>query len=208
MGKVRKHKLKKESLAVVKGAKEGRRKKFWSIVIAVIMIGSVAGLFTFSQNSGTEQTYGTYDFFFRDNLWHIKGDLKDIPFVFLPQEVQHINADRNIIQVIKGVQAIVISYNPNTNTSEGSALAQFVLASFFNEFTDAQAFTATTVKTNFTLPVFTCANATAQLPVISLEESNRTRVTVEGNCLRVESTTAQNFVAISEKIKYLYLGVI
>jgi len=204
MGKVRKHKLKKETHIKKDSSRADTRKKVWSILIAVVMIGSVAGFISFSGNSPSLE-YNGFDILQKCDLYYLKGDTK--PFYLHPQQIAYVTVDPEVINLLKGAVQVIPSYDLEGNNTQAMALAQFSLINFFTAEGKSSG-SAALNENNFGIPILNCDNSTIYTPIIEIRKGNSSTVSLEGDCIVLEGRTDRDFVAAAEKVKYSLLGII
>ncbi len=192
--------------------KQKQKKQTLSIIIVLLMVASMFGIWASTQSANSNLKYNDWKFKIGPNpnnpdqqVAITKVNDKEVYFYSLPQDALNIATEGNISAVLKGAQYIIISSNPEEQTAPYYDLIRYELS----QFSTKQIYGATTIETTkTTLPVLTCANATATNPVIELTTANNeTKIIAENNCIKVESTI-QDFQMARDRLLYSILGII
>ena len=65
-----------------------------------------------------------------------------------------------------------------------------------------------TENNTFNLPIITCNNSTANVPVIYFKQGNSTKIYLDNDCIVAEALTGADFIKSKDKILYSVLGVL
>lgn len=173
--------------------------------IVLIMITSVLGYMWGS--SRTKLNYNGYNFYQQENnQFMLRVNDKKIIFNYYPSELEWINATAGISELFS-TPMVYITYEPNSTYAEAFAEAQFNLARILDEVKSVYAQNAFTSETDYDIPVIACSNATALIPVIRFEKTNKTGILKEGACVRVGGEKRQEILMAHERLAYIILGV-
>lgn len=194
-----------------KPEKKSKAGMYLAIFIAVVMIGGVGGIILGNQDNDSEFTYGKYSFSSKNNEWMTKIDKKEISFYFMPQEVEHLDVSGAASQLLKKSAGIIITYNPNINSTEKLQAIDIFKFKFEKTMSDKnkQIGFAVTETTNLTgFPAITCSNSSFTFPVMSIEYSNETKAELINECIVISAENEKTLLAIMENLRYRLYGVI
>src|SRR3989338_3244878 len=189
--------------------KEKKEGKKWGLIlfIVLIMIGTSFSFifFGFSPQSEVAKYNGIkFSKNPSQNIWIAKINGNDAAFSFLPNEVENIpikGAER-----LKGRLEIDVTYDLNSTYREVIALSQHQMGLTLNAYNIyvRKGFTA---NNSFSLPVITCGNSTAKVPVIYFRHGNSTGIH-ENGCIIAEASSNADFIRLKDRILYGILGVL
>ena len=137
-------------------------------MIVFIMIGTSFSfiLFGFSPSSEIVK-YNGINFVKSpsQNIWVARINGKDAAFSFLPDEVKDIESAGDLAAKLQNKLEIDATYDLNSTNKEAIALAQHQLGLTLNAYNVyfRKGFTA---NNTFSLPIITCSDSTANVPVI------------------------------------------
>jgi len=185
--------------------------KLWmSIFIAATMILSVFGIIIGSSGDTTTVRYN--DFKFSQDPQYgfyttkINGDT--VPFYSLPTESVYFNLSDEVMVGLRSSVFIVTTFDPDlANTSlQHIELARFDLAQYMK---GKQVYNAVldSAAGYESLPILSCDNASATMPVVTFNISETRGIVSSGNCIYLNGKGA-DFLFFRDLILYKYLGVI
>jgi len=177
-----------------------QKKQVLGAFIIVTMVFSVVGL-TFVGDT-TANRYNGYVFTQTTRGWQVELYGKQQEYLFFPQNLEQIPLP-DLASTLGSKKAIVVTYNPDSDIAETFADYQYTYEQQINP--AIYIIRATTNQT--TLPLYTCANATDTMPVISFEEQENSSITQIGNCLVVAAFDAYGFAQEAERLLYAVNGV-
>jgi len=187
-------------------AKVDKRKRAISIFIALIMILSALGVYL--GNSSTSINYKEIKFnILEDNRYSTKINKNTFIFDYSPYVVETIAINSDIIQRIKNSVQVDFTSDPQSEFKESIALSQFEIAKVLS-LDNIFARTGFISKNDYNLPIITCDNSTASIPVVLFMKSNETKVYNQDYCIIVSASSNPDMVALKDRIIYGYLGVI
>lgn len=197
---------------VRKQADEARKKKIMSIVLAFLMIISLAGIFFGQQGLSQNNQFEYGDYEFESTVDQTSGQLffvteindQEIPFYTLPQDAYRLVVTGNLQSFMNQAQVVVFSTDGNQSFAPVVDEIRFGLDVYANKFT------ATSTLEEIpgsTLPVLSCANATTTQAVIELEFGNRTQIQVQENGCAVMSVRQIDLPLFRDLLLYTALGV-
>ncbi len=182
-----------------------RNKKILSIGIVIIMVASVLGAF-FGTDATPKQKYNGITF--KQNAQGVTATINDqkYAFTFFPQQVEGIPTDAAIVPLLAS-PVLFVTYNPAAAANETMARVQYYISELFPARFDTFVSLGVSEPTAFVFPIITCANATSSQPVLFLDESNQTQISVEGSCIRATAANDEDLLRIADKLVLLRLGV-
>lgn len=187
-----------------------RRVMFFGIfMIAVMLFSTFAYYMTTTPGTENQLEYGDYEFSYRD-LGGGAGVLvaevggQEVEFQNLPVQVGFLQVDPQAIVLLQNANQVALSTSTNLSQENASiidyARLQLTLAmpKAFNAMSEADA--------RYALPVFTCADATQQLPVLLLVPGNESSVTVEGSCIILQGQD-RSLLQLKDRLIFEYYGI-
>ncbi|MBU0757005.1 MAG: hypothetical protein KKF44_02990 [Nanoarchaeota archaeon] len=201
-----------------KQAREKRNKLFLSIVTIMFLTISLGGVVLYN-NNGTNDNYVTLTLSGKDyrftrfiddygqNKYSVDVDNTLITAYYLPTEVDNIKIDREIIAKIKDTSYFFFTFDPY---EEDLSYIEFLRFDLTNNFQKQGKFLASGVtqeSTTYPFPIINCENATQFSPVIIFSNSNITSVSMDNNCIHIDSR-ATGFIKVRDKIIYSLYGLI
>lgn len=129
-----------------------------------------------------------------------------IAFNYFPSELEWINVSRQIKSLLS-TPMVYLTSNPNSTYAETIAQLQFSFAQLLDETRGIYVQNAFTAETEYGIPVVTCENATSSVPVIMIEKSNSTEITLDQNCIVVNAKDRQEMFMAYERLLYSIFGV-
>lgn len=189
--------------------KRKKRSRFWmGVFIIVIMVFSTLGFiatYYAPQNPGNQEgQQGAYDFSYevRDNRVFVRHDGEEVPFYSLPQGV---SVPDEASRLLSGAQGVFVAFN----ASDEQNLPYVELARWdFSQYLDVPTSGALLSESEqYDFPVVTCADASAQHPVVRFVNASRTGVSVDGSCVTLSGSEVGLLYA-RDALLYSYLGLV
>lgn len=188
-----------------------KEKKNWALIIFLvfIMIGTSFSFIFFGFSPSSEIVKYKGIKFSKNpsqNIWIAKINEKDAAFSFLPDEVKDIRSTENLAARLQNKLEIDATYDLNSTNKEAIALAQHQLGLTLNSYNIyvRKGFTA---NNTFNLPIITCNDSTANVPVIYFRHGNSTEINGNG-CIIAEARSNADFIRVKDRILYAILGVL
>ena len=104
---------------------------------------------------------------------------------------------------------MTFSPKEESDVLSGIDLARFELAGDLGKYFNMAVQQAAALNTTlYSLPVITCANATATQPVMQFSSGNETKISLQGSCVIVEALSGEEFTMMKDRILYGMFGVI
>ena len=183
--------------------------KFMIYFIAFIMIASTIGFMYGSDtvNANTVVKESGYKFVRKGAFWSTFIDKKEALFSRLPSEVSSVSMPAGVADKLKGTLEIDFTYDINDTNSKEIAEAFYYLGKSLNFNFNKYARAGLTENSTFNVPIITCEDATAAVPVMLFRAGNGTRIFVEGECIIGEGEQYA-FHAIKDRILYEMFGIL
>ncbi|MFC1752657.1 hypothetical protein ACFL96_04600 [Thermoproteota archaeon] len=223
MAKLKKHKLSKKVHIREKKKKRLSKEMLITILIAGVMILSVFGIM-FSSYSDQQQkeTYGDYDFSSTADGWMTKLDDQKLYFTYSPSQLDALNVSSLVLSRLEA-PVIIITFDPNSEQIDQIEAARLKLAQDLTiHFNKALMYGVTDENDLYNLTKYTCANATARIPIIELRAVDETKIPeselnqtqevgtnihLEGSCVVIASRE-RDWLGITERLIYGMFGII
>ncbi len=174
------------------------------IFISFIMVTSVIGfIWSGSQNI----RYGKFSFEQIGNGYATTIQGKEILFNYLPQEVEKIQIDPEIINRLANTPQIDSTSYVNDTNKEAIALAQYDLTQIMEPTLNIYLRQGFTTNSSYNLPVIDC-DVSTRIPILYFKTSNQTKVSSEESCIIIESEDAVDVLRVKDRLLYSLLGVI
>ncbi len=198
---------------VQKRNREAEKKKRMQVGISIffvfLMVFSVMGIYVSQQQNSSldEFNYNEYSFEVIEETpgqyalsTLINGQEKI--FYALPQDTLTISTTGNVTEVIGSTGYVALAHNISPELIPLVDLMRFDFDRY------AQTLTVDVpLYSNTTPEGVSCLNATPEVPVITLVESDETQIVVEGYCVQIESQPTDLYL-IRDRLLYSLLGVI
>lgn len=185
------------------------KKNWWLIIFLVfIMIGTSFSFIFFGYSPSNEAVKYNGIKFVKNplqNIWVAKINGKEAAFSFLPNEVEDISSKESFARLQNKLE-IDATYDLNSTNKEAIALAQHQLGLTLANYNIylRKGFTS---NNSFNMPIITCNNSTANVPVIYFKHTNSTQIYVNG-CIIAEAQSNADFIRVKDRILYGILGVL
>ena len=179
-----------------------------SSLIALLMIFSVFGILIGSYSS--ELRFGKYKFAqdSTSGIYTIKIAGKEMTFYTLPSDASAIQFPNSTVQKIESATYLITTFNPNT-ANESTPYIEIARFDMASAMANKTIFSSVSEPSELyaALPVFTCENATAGVPVIVFNVSDVIGVHDYGNCIYLDGK-ATDFLRLRDRILYEHYGVL
>lgn len=174
-----------------------------SIFLALIMVTSIIG-FIFGDNPSGVVRYKNLKFTQLNQGWKVKYEGRDYIFSFEPNSLEQINISDSI--KFDNLLELDVTYDVNSTYKEAMAQSIFELSNILSQrgvFVRA----GFTSNSSYNLPIITCEDATQGVPVIYYSASNKTSISMSGNCIMLESEDSYSFLLLTNRLAYRILGI-
>ncbi|MBI3033748.1 hypothetical protein HYY72_01170 [Candidatus Woesearchaeota archaeon] len=180
----------------------------FSIVVGFLMVTSVVGIVLVNYTGSSTGSLYYRGFRFDRTGTGLVADIRgmQIPFTYFPSEIEELRLNSSLVGRINSTRMVLVTSDFNSSIAGAVAAAQFDLRKALGE--SSGIFVVQGFTTNASsLPVITCANATAYVPVISFEQGNRTLFYERGNCIIAEAETPLDVLRARDRLLYGFFGV-
>lgn len=196
------------ALRRIQQRKERRQKVVMSIVLSFLMVASGFGIYL--SGRGAEQNnikdFGLTFAIDRDQqLYQTKINGEKMQFYFLPSSVQTMSVDEQAVEKVRSAQAAVITFSPSLDELNLQAIdivrydiATIIQKPIINAVTND--------SSAYALPLMTCANATAELPVITMVVAEEPSIASSGNCITLAANNS-GFLEVRDRFLYEYFEI-
>jgi hypothetical protein len=208
---------KKLKKVVSKSDRESRKKKkngrIVAIVMAILMIASLAGIALSGLSPTTSNgafTYGDYSF----ELKPIDGSLQsllvtevngeEVGFYSLPQDTLQLDVSGNL-SFLQSTEYMVLTGNPDDTLMTIQDILRFEMSQASGKSIGGAVMFESENYSAY--PVVNCENASVVVPVIEIVESNKTKIVVEGSCVKIQSQP-QDILYVRDRLLYQILGIL
>lgn len=200
-----------------KSPDEKRQRKIqiiMGVVLVLLMVMSVGGIFFSPSNNNSNSnklTYGGHTFTIEpldgtnQYVYVTQINKQKLFFYNLPQDTLFVNVKGNFSKLVSNASFVVLTGNMSSRYASLYDSMRFQVNQL-----GKQVVLGGTVETNATSDLYgyyTCDNATAQMPVIQIVNSNVTQINVVDSCVQV-TVQQQNLGAVRDRILYTLLGII
>ncbi|MCA9478722.1 MAG: hypothetical protein KC535_06240 [Nanoarchaeota archaeon] len=192
--------------------KEAKKKKRNQLMVSIVFVGlmvvSILGVYVSNQQTQASNRYEYQDFTF-DLVEQTAGqyalsttlDGEEKIFYALPQDTLRIPVEGNLTEVIGSTGYLALASNPSVQAAPLIDLIRFD----FDRYGHVLAVGVPLATENST--GISCLNATAQIPVITLVESNRTEIVINDSCVQIE-TKVDDLYLVRDRLLYSILKII
>ena len=178
-----------------------------ALFIVLIMTSSILG-FVWTNITTDNYTYKGHKFKLQGDSFTLTINGQKINTNYLPTEIEHIQVSEEVKTKIKGAPMFYLSFNPESENIEYIDRTRFELTNEIQK-TNIYAISGKTINsTSYNLPIITCENATAYVPVILLKDSNTTEFSLKDDCIIAESSSKEGFIALKDIIIYTIFNII
>jgi hypothetical protein len=175
--------------------------KFMGGFLVAIMLLSLVGVFSSNLKQEESKKYKDKIFYPINNVWFTYHNSKQIPFNYLPQELENITS----VPVNFNTQKVYLLTDPNTKNITFSSGKQRIAQQLQED--NIRIVEACTTETNCPeiLPIKNCD--TLDTPAILFKQGATTRISKEYMCYVIEADTSLNLYKATERLIYQYIGV-
>lgn len=182
-----------------------KRIRITSLVIIGLMVLSAAGYYAGS-DSGATQRYNGVKYTATPQGVMATIDGTRYGFNYFPEQVDDIPTDAGVAALL-GSPILFLTYNSTSNYSDSMAAVQYYISELFNRQFGAYVAPAVMDNASYNLPLITCANSTANEPVIELTETNETRIALQDTCIAITVSSQEDLFRVQDKLVFMRLGV-
>ncbi len=185
------------------------KKNIVGLFFIVIMVFSVLGLW--QGGSTPTVSYNDYKFKMDGNYYTTKIDNHEVSFHYMPESVEDIELDQEVVDLLNNAGIIYVLFNPNDKLIETIEVVRMEMAiGDFPTLLNKQVLMVLSEESDLypNLDVLSCANATTTSPMINFRYSNVSQIFMEGSCVVIEASSHLDLYAYKDRLLYGLYGVI
>ena len=172
------------------------------LFIAFIMVFSIFGfVIDYAVQPGSAK-YGAFKFKVVNERYVTKINGNEYRFLFFPRDLEYINVSDDVKQLFSK-HTLIVTYDSNSELAENFGEAQY----YFETQLNGVKVIERALTGEGTLPKKSCADATAEQPVIELRKGEESSISAENNCIIVSVLDAYSIYQQTERLVYSGLGV-
>jgi len=192
-----------------------------AVCIIILIIGAILFISKHLSNNNNVVEYNNYVFQkFETNKWitqqQIRGQLYNIPFYNNPTQVLDVPIDQTSIDAIRNFSfnpngVVYLTVSPYTTSKIVLAGIEYarILGNVYNIYNMTVKSAIDTPVAGFAdAPVITCANQSSDVLVIHQIVTNKNLVSINGNCILVESESLNESVRVADAFAFRLLNII
>jgi hypothetical protein len=190
---------------------ENKKRLLMGGILIFFMVSSVFGVLFFGfrggQSASSTKKYGDFKFKVSQNQWQVTIDGENLLFRYHPEDIDYIPVTQDIKNILTSTRVIHMTSDPDSPLKGGIAASQYTLSQYLalkNIFT----ISGFTTPSDFNVPIITCNNATAAIPVLHYRQGNRSLISKQENCIFLEGNSDFDFSRLTERLIYMLYGVI
>ena len=181
-------------------------KRIWAIAIIALMAFSAIGYY-YADRQDLAPGYRGFGFKMgANNEYLLKWKGQSLSFTYHPDDLKFLSIDPQAVALLKGTPQVLITMDPNSTELGTLDDLRFRLSQRFDELNIAVGMGVTNPNVNYPLPIITCSNATAYVPVIALQTGLQGLV-LQDNCVVLSGSTTHDLETIGQRLEYGLLGV-
>lgn len=205
---MRKFKKSKKDMNPDIGKKEEKKKilsKSTIFAIIIVALMTLSGIGYMWEGSG-KLRYNDFKFKVMEDSVTTNIDGTNVEFFILPQQAESINASKEAVWMVRNAKMVYLTSDYGSRFNESIARAQYSLQTSLEK-EGVYALYAFTTKTEFEMPIVTCANSTTFVPVIYFTNSSETAISYENNCIIFGTESSNGFMALRDRLLYGFYGI-
>jgi hypothetical protein len=184
-------------------------KMIMTILIVVVMIGSVIG-FVFSDismGSSNSLSYNGFSFTQTSYGYELKIAGKGLLFNYLPDQVDYIPVNSSILEPLKNSKMAYITSDVNSSYAKEIAGFSYTVGQSLDVI-NSYGQTSFISSNQYGKPVITCNDATEFVPVIFVQKAETSEISKEGYCIVVGASSALDVERLGDRLAFGILGVV
>ncbi|MDO8740557.1 MAG: hypothetical protein Q7J54_03195 [Candidatus Woesearchaeota archaeon] len=179
-----------------------------TLFLAFIMVFSTFAVIFDRYTNVVKLKYNGHSFSQNGNLFATKINGNNVYFDNFPKNVEDINLSSDIVSRISNTKMLYITYDISQDTRKIMGKTQYDLQNALWQNFKIYAAASLMNESSYNLPVVSCRNATASVPVMELSYSNETGASLEGNCIFVYSTNEAELIRLKDRLLFGLFGII
>ena len=189
--------------------KKLNKKVLMSIFIVAIMVLSAFGFmmsYRTKQKGATEVYNGVELTQTRQGLM-MEVNENAVYFNYHPKDLESINMTDNIQSILANTKALIITYDPDSEFAPVMGEIQFDMEQQLLDTEKVYLARGLTNATGYTVPEFTCSNATESMPAVYLKKGEKSELMLDNNCIILTASTEPELQMFYTRILYTIFGV-
>ena len=188
--------------------KQQRRNKVIMVFLVAIMVlsGFSAVFFGFG-DQGAKKKYSGFTFLETPQGYYVSVEGQRLGFDYYPTDLEDMNIDAGALAALKDKVQLDISSNLNDALNQSIALVEYNMLQKLRLTGSTFLRIGAAANNTYGLPIITCEQATASVPVIFFRKGNASKIALEHDCIIAESTDHYGLVRIGDRIIYSMLGI-
>lgn len=186
--------------------KEKTKKMVVGGFFAFLMVASVVG-FAVNFVAAPTNSLDYYDHRFTitpQNTFKLDLDGQTREFLFFPGDIESVTLPESTKELFEKA-VVTVTYDPESELKETLAEAQYYFETQLDEKLVIER--ALTNSTGTALSEKSCESATEEQPIIMLNPTNESGITLENNCLKINAIDNYDLIQQTERVIYTILGV-
>ena len=194
-----------------KDKKERRNKIFLGFVLSIFLISSLGSVVIYY---GDDSDQDSFTLIFSDkeykfnrlsddsgNLYYnVLYDNEDFLVYYLPYQIS-LDVENETQDLIRNSNYFYLSFDPH---QEDLSLVDYMRFDLKNNMPSTKFYVDAVTQESelYNFPIISCDNSTINTPVIVLENTNTTNISLSNNCLNIEFTN-YDFLTVRDMLVYL-----
>lgn len=178
-----------------------------TLFMAFIMVFSIFAVIFDRYANVVKLKYNGYSFSQNGNVFATKINGREVYFDNFPKYVEDINLSSNVVNRILNTKMIYVTYDISQDTRQIMGKAQYDLQNALWQNFKIYAAASLMNESEYNLPIATCRNATAAVPVMELSYSNETEIRLDEYCIIVRSANEEGIVRLKDRLLLGLFGV-
>jgi len=192
--------------------KKDNKKKWMGILVAgIIVFSMIISIFAIvvDNQSQTTPDYKTHSFMTTNTGFKTKINGKYFDFYNYPTDLERIPLDASVLAKIKTGQGMAFIFDPTDNTTDDLQYIDLIRYDLQTQMDKPTYFGITENSTKYSLPVLSCANSTAEFPLVLINISSDTSFYSSQdypNCI-IMNGKLKELLADKDRLVYTYYGI-
>lgn len=179
------------------------KKTLMGVFIAAVMILSVLGFaLSFRIGGGEKIKYGDYEFVRTQKGLQTRINGQRTIFLYFPGQLTDIPVDDGAKSLLKNPVMLWFSYDPESENAQQIEDAFYYMETKLATLKDVYVQRGLTNTTGYALPRITCANATANVPVLIIKKNNSTKVSATNACVTATAAVREDIYRLADLMLY------
>jgi len=185
--------------------KKSRKGLYLALIIAFLMVTSIAGYVGNKDSDSEQYKYNKHLFVKVNNGWLTTVENRQVFLNYGPKELENLSVDKVLLNELNNAQKIYISFNPDNEIERGV----YELQNNVFPLISTQMVRACTddVEGCEDKLIKNCSDASQYTMIISIKRLNETKAVYNNNCLDINGD-GDDLIKIIDKVILRLLGII